>query len=103
MAKEVTAKANLETYGERLVWLRKTADLTQREVQRLSGMSQANVGSLELNRQPEPSYKSFAKLAVVFGVPVSWLAAGEGGLPDVAAVKRAVKRAQSKADRNAAA
>lgn len=98
---DVERRQRQQNYAQRLVWLRKVcAGISQRELSRLSGMSQSNIGSLELHKQPAPAYESFAKLAKTYGVDVRWLAEGKGPTPDAALVAgRIRKRVRASASR----
>jgi len=82
-------------YGlpERLRALREMAGLTRKELAKLSGLADSHVGLIESARRSAPSAETLAKIAKATGVPLGWLATGDGRAPTSRAVKAAIARA----------
>lgn len=65
-----------KTFGERLLWARKKAKLTQKQVAARIGMSQGALSDLE-NDESQSSGRT-PELAHLYGVDARWLASGKG-------------------------
>lgn len=61
------------TLGERLKATRESRGLTLRELERLSGVSNATISQIETGRNPNPTAITISRLAKALGVEVTYL------------------------------
>lgn len=79
----------MSTIGERLKTAREHADLTQHDLERLTGVKQATISKIELGKSESTTFA--VQLAVACGVRAEWLVLGKGEMleglkPDEAAL-----------------
>lgn len=76
----------LQTFGDRVRWARLTAGITQRELDRLAGHSEGLTGIIEARHSAVVQSDTAERYAGALRVTASWLAFGEGAIPDEAAL-----------------
>lgn len=68
------------TYGERLLWARLRAEITQPELSKRTGVKQVSISKIERGGQGSSSFDSI--LAYHLGVSAYWLSTGDGDPDD---------------------
>jgi transcriptional regulator with XRE-family HTH domain len=81
---------------ERLAALRKLADLSNAELDRLSGLRKGHSRALELNPDANPELRTLKALAATLGTSIGYLANGEEPGPTAAGVVLAVDAARAR-------
>jgi len=71
-----TTSNEANRFGERLVYLRQMARLSQRRLAQLSGVSHHTIAALEQARQDNPGLRTLARLARALEVKVEDLIEG---------------------------
>lgn len=74
---------DLSSLGGRLKWARSRRGKSARELSLAIGKSQSLVGQIERGDVESPGSAVCVALAAELDVPVGWLVAGEGALPDI--------------------
>lgn len=69
-------KDDLSTFGGRLRWARTRKNLTQKQLESRTGVSQSSIAGIETGGQAGSSY--VARLALALGVTSLWLSEGRG-------------------------
>ncbi len=80
----------------RLLALRGSAGISQRELSRLSGLAPPHVGAIESGDIESPSGKALALIATTLGCSLDWLVRGAGEPPTEEEVKAAVASARER-------
>lgn len=83
-----------EDVSTRLAQLRKWADISAREVDRLLGRAEGHTSLLEAGRTSGIEAKTVSVMAELFGVSMDWLFSGIGAAPRPADVKKTIELAQ---------
>lgn len=83
-----------QSFAARVELVRGLAELNQRELSELAGLSPSLVWAIENGSRSSPTARTLSSLSAVLGVSLDWLAHGKGVKPTREAVKRAVRRAQ---------
>lgn len=84
------------SFRERLQWLRMAAFLSQRELARLAGLTNANVCWLEAGHDARVEARTVHAIAVALGTTMDWLYAGAGEAPRLRQIGDAIARARAK-------
>lgn len=82
---------------ERLRRARETAELSQRELSRLAGLSEGTVWFIECRPDKETAQSFVVALADVLGVSLDWLVRGLGDEPTAEQIRAAVAVARERA------
>jgi transcriptional regulator with XRE-family HTH domain len=72
------------------------ADVGNRELDRLAGLKPGHSWLLEHRDDPNPELRTLQGLAGAYGVPVGYLAAGEGKEPTQRSVRAAIDAARAR-------
>jgi transcriptional regulator with XRE-family HTH domain len=83
------------TIGHRLATLRRAADISARELDRLAQLGEGHVSMVESGRRPNVESSTAVKLAAVFEASLDWLLTGKGDAPSDRRVRAAVERARA--------
>lgn len=89
-----------EILARRVQELRETAGLSQREASGLAGLSSAAFSFLERGEKQDARVSTLKKVAVLFGVPLTYITDGDGSAPSKESVLSAVADARSRAAQN---
>ena len=82
----------LNSFSARLSRLRRVAGLSQRELDRLAGITEGHSNALERDPRHGVTAAIVTRLAAVFGVTIDWLYCGKGPTPSDSDIMRAVQR-----------
>jgi len=80
--------------SERLSYLRGLGGISNRELDRISGLSRGHSWSIERGGRPSVELKTVQAIAAAMGSSVGWLASGEGEPPTEEVVLAAIERAK---------
>lgn len=87
----------MATLADRLSQLRGLVpELSNAELDRLSGLRKGHTWALERNPEPNPELRTLQSLAETLGTTVGYLASGEGDGPTPRAVSDAVDAARER-------
>lgn len=88
----------MQTLSERLQWARAASGLSSRGLARAAGLSQRHIGFLESGERDNPELRTLVAIAKALGVPLGWLAAGEGRRPTAKHIRKTAQAALEAAD-----
>jgi transcriptional regulator with XRE-family HTH domain len=88
--------------SQRVQEARALSELSQRDLDRLAGLSEGHVGMIESGRRENLEASTASRIAKVLGMTLEWLIDGTGEGPTPAKVRRAVASARNAAARKVA-
>lgn len=81
MRQRATAARKPSNFGRRLLKLRREAELSARELDRLAGLTPGHTRMIELGQVRSATTETASRIARVLGTSIDWLEAGIGCAP----------------------
>jgi transcriptional regulator with XRE-family HTH domain len=91
----------MKTMRERLQWARGVSGLSARGLAKRADIALRLVSLIEAGDRDNPELKTVQRVADALGVPVGWLASGEGERPAAESIRAAVGAIDDDGDEHA--